>query len=147
MINLLFRFVLFCFAMVQIIFIFTVVPNIAGPIYSKRMTTLVIETLDFLIFYKNCLFRQKMWGAFAAQKCLHFLFLAKNVSATVFLSTVRLNKYSTNNFVKRTILWTTRPWISSKLSPSDLGFTVLTLNYMHSGHWTLWNGATLQRDE
>ena len=46
---------------------------------------------------------------FAVQK-LQTFFSAKNISPLDFIISIRLNKSSTNGFVKLMVIWTAEPW-------------------------------------
>ena len=58
--------------------------------------------------------------------------MPKNIAAVDFVTAVRLNKSSTNNFIKLTILWTFGPWSKSSLSApvfSSFEFVILFISY------------------
>ena len=76
--------------------------DLLGPVVcSKLMMLFVNKMLNFK--HKNAtIFANKMCGTFAVQIFLKFF--SKNTSTIAFVSTVRLKEFSTDNFIKITML-------------------------------------------
>ena len=81
------------------------------PSCSKLMMWLVTETLNFQTYRtsKHCHFLlKKIMRSFCTAKALNNFF-EKNITTIDLVSTVRLNKFLTNDLVKLMLLRTTGP--------------------------------------